>query len=41
MVKRGYAPANVRDALEIDVGEAKARLLAHVEEDIPPRIDHE
>ena len=41
MVKRGYAPANVRDALEIDVGEAKARLLAHVEQDIAPGIDDE
>ena len=35
----GYARAHVGDALEVDVGKADARLLAHVEQHLAPRID--
>ena len=38
-VSAGYARSNIRNPLEIDVTKTDAPLLAHVEEDLAPRID--
>ena len=37
----GYARTHVGNAREVDVGETDAGLLAHVEQHLAPRIDHE
>jgi len=41
VVQRRYARAHVGDALEVDIGEGHAFVLAHVEHQLPPGIDDE
>jgi hypothetical protein len=41
VVKCGYARADVRDSLEVDVRKADADIFSHVEEHVAPRVDYE
>src|SRR5881409_2698876 len=38
MIERRYPGAHVGDALQINIGKTNARVLAHVEQDLAPRV---